>query len=70
MSDVRCPRCRSEAISVVANSPIEGVWTVSSCATCWYAWRSTEDSAATDPERYPPEFRLTADDLTSAPTTV
>jgi hypothetical protein len=65
-----CPRCRSTDITVVAHSPIEGVWTMTSCQTCWYAWRSTEAAEATDADVYPNEFRLTAADLLSAPATV
>ena len=34
-----CPRCRSEAIEVLTNSPVKGVWTIYICKTCIYAWR-------------------------------
>ena len=26
--DLVCPRCRSEAIEVLTNSPVKGVWTI------------------------------------------
>jgi hypothetical protein len=29
-----CPRCRSQAIEVLTNSPVKGVWTIYSCKTC------------------------------------
>jgi vanillate/4-hydroxybenzoate decarboxylase subunit D len=43
-----CPRCRSRTIEVLTNSPVDGVWTVYSCTTCFYAWRSTEPEENTD----------------------
>jgi hypothetical protein len=62
-----CPRCRSGAIEVLARSPVEGVWTVHSCTTCLYAWRSTEPEENTDPDKYPEPFRLKPDDLAKFP---
>ncbi|SEP53897.1 non-oxidative hydroxyarylic acid decarboxylases subunit D [Amycolatopsis saalfeldensis] len=62
-----CPRCRSAEAGPVAFSPVPGHWTMSSCTACWYSWRSTEPDTATDPEAYPVEFRLTAEDITTAP---
>lgn len=62
-----CPRCRSTEVSTVAHSPVAGHWTTSSCAVCWYAWRSTEPVAAIDPDAYPAEFRLNVEDITTAP---
>jgi hypothetical protein len=38
-----------------------------SCSTCWYAWRSTEPSTATDPDAYPKGFRIDPADITGAP---
>jgi hypothetical protein len=38
-----------------------------SCSRCWYAWRSTEPAAASDPDAYPEDFRLTPDDIQHAP---
>jgi vanillate/4-hydroxybenzoate decarboxylase subunit D len=67
---IPCPRCGSERTAVVASSPVAGVWTMSSCATCWYAWRSTEAPEFTDRERYDPAFRLDAGSIGSAPRTV
>lgn len=61
-----CPRCRS-ATSVVARSPVPDRWEMWSCDTCWYAWRSTEPAAATDPDLYPPELRLDVASLANAP---
>ena len=61
--DLICPRCRSATIEVLTNSPVEGVWTVYSCTTCLYAWRSTEPEENTDPDKYPEPFRLKPEDL-------
>lgn len=58
-----CPRCRSNTIKVVGNSPVAGVWTVFSCTTCFYAWRSTEPEENRDPDKYPSVFRLNPQDL-------
>ena len=62
-----CPRCRSGTIEVLTNSPAEGVWTIYSCKTCLYAWRSTEPEENTDPEKYPEPFRLKPEDLAKFP---
>ncbi len=62
-----CPRCRSAATATVAHSPIAGRWTMQSCGTCWYAWRSTEPSTATDPDLYPQELRIDVATIDDAP---
>lgn len=62
-----CPRCRSTTIEVLTTSPIPGVWTVFSCTTCLYAWRSTEPEENTDPDKYPAAFRLTPEQLPELP---
>ncbi|WP_316770418.1 non-oxidative hydroxyarylic acid decarboxylases subunit D [Streptomyces sasae] len=62
-----CPRCSSPNISLVAESPVPGHWVMRSCSRCWYAWRSTEPAAATDPDAYPDDFRITPDDIQHAP---
>ena len=53
-----CPRCRSNATAVRAQSPVAGVWTIFGCDTCFYTWRSTELVETTDPDKYPEVFRL------------
>lgn len=53
-----CPRCRSTRIEVRSTSPVAGVWTVFGCATCLYAWRSTEPEENRNPDKYPAAFRL------------
>lgn len=58
-----CPRCRSTTITVQSRSPVAGAWTVFGCATCLYAWRSTEPEENTHPDKYPAVFRLRAEDL-------
>jgi vanillate/4-hydroxybenzoate decarboxylase subunit D len=62
-SDLVCPRCRSSKAEVLTSSPVEGVWTIYSCTTCFYAWRSTEPEENTDPDKYPEPFRLRPEDL-------
>jgi vanillate/4-hydroxybenzoate decarboxylase subunit D len=53
-----CPRCRSTTTEVRSTSPVKGVWTVFGCATCFYAWRSTEPEEHRNPDKYPVVFRL------------
>ena len=64
---ISCPRCRARAVRQVAASPVPGRWVMRSCQTCWYAWRSTEPDAATDPGSYPESFRLDPQEITAAP---
>ena len=53
-----CPRCGSDETRVVARSPVEGVWRMFLCSTCFYSWRSTEPAYATTPEGIAPGFRI------------
>ena len=62
-----CPRCRSATVDVLSVSPVPGVWTLFSCPTCLYSWRSTEPDENTDADKYPPAFRLNPDALASLP---
>ncbi|HJS84612.1 MAG TPA: non-oxidative hydroxyarylic acid decarboxylases subunit D [Acetobacteraceae bacterium] len=62
-----CPRCRSKTIVVQSTSPVAGSWTVFGCATCLYAWRSTEPEENTNPDKYPAVFRLKPEDLPNLP---
>jgi hypothetical protein len=50
-----------------STSPVAGVWTVFGCDTCFYTWRSTEPAENTDPDKYPPIFRLNPEDLAKLP---
>ncbi|MBD0421586.1 hypothetical protein H0H10_20940 [Streptomyces sp. TRM S81-3] len=62
-----CPRCADEAVSTVTDSPVPGVWQVLQCARCLYMWRTTEPARRTRREDYPAGFRLTAEDIATAP---
>ncbi len=59
----QCPRCRSTTVEQQSKSPVAGVWAVFSCATCLYAWRSTEPEENTKADMYPVAFRLDPADL-------
>lgn len=37
-----CPRCNSEKVRKMVDSPVGNVWSVQVCENCWYSWRSTE----------------------------
>ncbi len=45
---MKCPRCDHEEISTIATSPVEGVWEMYQCDTCYYSWRSTENPRVSD----------------------
>ena len=40
-----CPRCGASDLRKLADSPVEGVFTVWGCRECNYVWRSTESLA-------------------------
>jgi vanillate/4-hydroxybenzoate decarboxylase subunit D len=62
-----CPRCRANTTRMEATSPVVGIWTVFSCTTCFYAWRSTEPEENRDPHKYPRLFRLNPEELAKLP---
>jgi transposase-like protein len=45
---MKCPRCESENIRKMADSPVGNVWEVYVCEKCWYSWRSTETPVVID----------------------
>jgi vanillate/4-hydroxybenzoate decarboxylase subunit D len=53
-----CPRCDERTVRVLTASPAPGAWTMYSCGTCFYSWRSTEPAYATDPAGYPVAFKI------------
>ena len=67
MANPICPRCRSNATAVRAQSPAAGVWIIFGCDTCFYTWRSTEPAANTDPDQYPHVFRLNPAEFAKLP---
>jgi vanillate/4-hydroxybenzoate decarboxylase subunit D len=67
MANPICPRCRSNATAVRAQSPAAGVWSIFGCNTCFYTWRSTEPAANTDPDQYPQVFRLNPAEFAKLP---
>lgn len=56
--DLDCPRCSTPHASLVARSPVDGVWEMHLCTTCFYSWRSTEPDYATKAESLPELFRI------------
>ncbi len=57
---MKCPRCDSETVELMATSPVGKVWEVYQCTTCQYSWRSTETPDKTDPAQYNKKFKLNA----------
>lgn len=62
-----CPRCRAEAITVLARSADPGMWEVLACQRCTYTWRTSEPAAQTTAAVYPAKFALSEADIASAP---
>lgn len=62
-----CPRCDTREVRVLTESPVPGAWTMYSCRACFYSWRSTEPPSATDPDRYPAEFKVDAASISDIP---
>ncbi|SDQ15827.1 MULTISPECIES: non-oxidative hydroxyarylic acid decarboxylases subunit D [Actinopolyspora] len=62
-----CPRCDATGVRVLTRSPVPGAWTMFSCTTCLYSWRSTEPAQATTASTYPPEFKINPADIDSMP---
>ncbi|MEU6388357.1 non-oxidative hydroxyarylic acid decarboxylases subunit D [Streptomyces sp. NPDC046939] len=63
---LECPRCAFEAVSLLATSPVPGVWDVLQCDRCLYTWRTTEPDRRTRRDAYPDLFKLTQADIDDA----
>ena len=50
---MKCPRCDSESVRVMVESPVGNAWKVYVCGKCCYSWRSTENVKVLD------KFKLT-----------
>lgn len=50
---MKCPRCDSDQVKKLVDSPVGNVWEVYICDHCGYSWRSTEDISID------PKFKLT-----------
>ena len=40
---MKCPRCDSEQVRVMATAPVDNAWEVYVCENCCFSWRSTEE---------------------------
>jgi len=58
-----CPRCDTDKVDVMVQSPVGHVWEMYLCHTCAYTWRSTETPDKTDPARYNPHFKIKAGEI-------
>ncbi len=58
-----CPRCDSEKVHVLTESPVGNVWTVYICDQCFYSWRNTESEELTDPAKYSTKWKLNAEKI-------
>lgn len=39
---MKCPRCGSDLVDKITDSPVGKVWEVYMCKKCYFSWRSTE----------------------------
>lgn len=39
---MKCPRCNSDNVRKMVDSPVGNAWEVYVCEKCCYSWRSTE----------------------------
>ncbi|QXX97203.1 hypothetical protein IM817_03005 [Serratia marcescens] len=62
-----CPRRADKQIDIMIHSPVKGVGTVYQCQHSLYPWRNTEPARRMEREHYPPEFRMTQQDIDNAP---
>lgn len=53
-----CPRCDSKTVEKLVDAPKDKSWQVFICSTCTFSWRSTEEEAVTNPEKYEKKFKL------------
>ena len=58
-----CPRCETDKTEELTKSPDPGVWVIYRCATCFFAWRSTEPDFITDPKKYDPTFKFKPENM-------
>lgn len=57
-SNPACPRCDSNATTIVARSPVAQAWRMFLCPVCYYSWRSTEPDYATTRQAMAPLFLI------------
>jgi vanillate/4-hydroxybenzoate decarboxylase subunit D len=62
-----CPRCSARTVELLATAQAGDAWQVLHCTRCRYSWRTTEPARRTDPDAYPPQFKLSQADLDDAP---
>ncbi|WP_088224873.1 non-oxidative hydroxyarylic acid decarboxylases subunit D [Desulfosporosinus sp. FKB] len=60
-----CPRCDSDTVDLMVQSPVGNVWEVYFCNTCNFSWRSTESEDITDPVKYDKRFKIKPEEIPS-----
>lgn len=53
-----CPRCESDAVSLMAKAPLDNAWEVYICDVCKYSYRNTEPERRRNPELYDARFKI------------
>ncbi len=62
-----CPRCDEDQCTKICKAPADGSWELYRCRNCDFVWRSTEREEIRNGRLYPPEFKLSKDQITQMP---
>jgi vanillate/4-hydroxybenzoate decarboxylase subunit D len=62
-----CPRCDHTGAVKFFEAPADKSWEMYRCERCDYVWRSTEREEVRNPRLYPPEFKLSEDQIAKMP---
>ncbi|MBY8858190.1 hypothetical protein K7711_17040 [Nocardia sp. CA2R105] len=62
-----CPRCGFRSLELLYVSPVADAWEVYQCQQCLYCWRTSEPARRTQRSAYPESFKMTLEDIRSAP---
>ncbi|MEW6663990.1 MAG: non-oxidative hydroxyarylic acid decarboxylases subunit D [Thermodesulfobacteriota bacterium] len=65
-----CPRCDQDEGIKFYGAPVDGAWELYRCRHCDFVWRNTEKEEIKNGRLYPPQFKLSKDqikDMTEKP---
>ena len=58
-----CPRCDQDEGIKFYEAPMDGSWELYRCQHCDFVWRNTEKEEIQNRRLYPPEFKLSEDQI-------
>lgn len=62
-----CPRCDQDEGIKFFEAPVDGSWELYRCQNCDFVWRNTEKEEIRNGRLYPPEFKLSEDQINNMP---